>query len=128
MLKRTDKGFTLIELMIVVAIIGILAAIAIPNFMNYQCKAKQSEAKSQLGTIRVNEESYIAAYDTYTSSTNNIGFAPKGGNIRYSYSVTAGTAGFTAYATSLVVKASATDVWTQNQDGSLSNDSSACKN
>ena len=48
---KSQKGFTLIELMIVVAIIGILAAIAIPNFLAYQAKAKQSEAKVSLGAI-----------------------------------------------------------------------------
>ncbi len=48
---RSKKGFTLIELMIVVAIIGILAAIAIPNFLKFQAKSKQSEAKSNLGAI-----------------------------------------------------------------------------
>lgn len=55
---RSSKGFTLIELMIVVAIIGILAAIAIPNFLQYQLKSKQSEAKTNLGAIRTSEISF----------------------------------------------------------------------
>src|SRR6185369_7212831 len=49
---RKQEGFTLIELMIVVAIIGILAAIAIPNFLQYQLKAKTAEAKTNVQAIK----------------------------------------------------------------------------
>jgi type IV pilus assembly protein PilA len=62
---RSRKGFTLVELMIVVAIIGILAAIAIPNFLNFRMKAKTSEAKSNLGAIRSTEVAYYAEYSGY---------------------------------------------------------------
>ena len=59
MLQEGKKGFTLIELMIVVAIIGILAAIAIPNFLRFQAKSKQSEAKTNLGGIFTAEIAYF---------------------------------------------------------------------
>ena len=61
-------GFTLIELMIVVAIIGILAAIAIPNFLRFQLKAKTSEGKTNLAAIRTAEQSYYSEYGRYVSS------------------------------------------------------------
>ena len=58
-------GFTLIELMIVVAIIGILAAIAIPNFLKFQLRSKTGEAKTNLAAIRTAEEGYFAEYGLY---------------------------------------------------------------
>ncbi|MCG8532082.1 MAG: prepilin-type N-terminal cleavage/methylation domain-containing protein, partial [Desulfovibrionales bacterium] len=87
-MKKGMKGFTLIELMIVVAIIGILAAIAIPNFLNYQCKARQSEAKTALGAIRTAEEAYYAETETYSRSLSAIGYELKGDS-KYTITVTA---------------------------------------
>ena len=62
---KGQKGFTLIELMIVVAIIGILAAIAIPNFLQYQMKSRQSEAKTNLQAIKTSEVSFQAERGCY---------------------------------------------------------------
>jgi len=67
--KKGTKGFTLIELMIVVAIIGILAAIAIPNFLNYQKKSKTTEAKTNIGGIKTSQISYQAEKDVYITCT-----------------------------------------------------------
>ncbi len=106
---RNRKGFTLVELMIVVAIIGILAAIAIPNFLQFRLKAKTSEAKSNLGAIRSTEVAYFAEWNFYVGSQTPtpvadrsgsaakvawdtttrfslLGFAPEG-SVFYSYSL-----------------------------------------
>ena len=77
---KQKKGFTLIELMIVVAIIGILAAIAIPNFIKFQARSKQSEPKANLKALFVAQKSYFAERDSFSDKVVDIGFVPERGN------------------------------------------------
>ena len=112
-----SMGFSLVELMIVVAIMAILAAIAIPSFMRFQIKAREAEARVNLGGTRICEKAYKAEHDEYIACPANpaawaagagatkpipwdagqagwddIGFEPDG-DVRYQYAVAAGASG-----------------------------------
>ncbi len=63
--RRRDEGFTLIELMIAVSIIGVLAAVAIPSFRTYQWKAKRSEAYVNLGSLATTQKAYFAISEAF---------------------------------------------------------------
>lgn len=134
--NKNKKGFTLIELMIVVAIIGILAAIAIPNFIRFQLKSKSSEGKVNLAAIRTAEEGYMAEFGTYIAASaspavadlgsaktafddtgaagenfDTLGWAPEG-NVYFSYGVGIGTDNtFTATAAADIDGDATTQVW-----------------
>jgi type IV pilus assembly protein PilA len=84
---RRNKGFTLIELMIVVAIIGILAAIAIPNFMSFVAKTKRSEVKYNLAAIYTAELSYFGEENTFSNSFMDIRWQPEGTIYYYTFTM-----------------------------------------
>ncbi len=73
MLKRSNQGFTLIELMIVVAIIGILAAIAVPAYQDYMVRSKASEVILRLGEVKTAVSDYYAHHGSFGSAAS-VGF------------------------------------------------------
>jgi type IV pilus assembly protein PilA len=78
---RKQEGFTLIELMIVVAIIGILAAIAIPNFIQYQMRSRTSEAKTNLSAIKTANFAFQAEQRCFLSSAAAPAAIPANGSL-----------------------------------------------
>lgn len=71
-LRNDEKGFTLIELMIVIAIIGILAAIAIPQFSAYRTRSYNSSAQSDVRNIATAQEAYYVDASSYTGTVSNL--------------------------------------------------------
>jgi len=131
-MKNSNKGFTLIELMIVVVIVGILAALAVPRFMKAATKAKQSEAKEILKQVHTMQKTYFVEHETYclngvvASSTSPTAFAILAIEImpsaRYSYtmSVSSPTV-FTCTGTANLDDDAAIDTWTIDQNGTMTN-------
>src|SRR5260370_28074052 len=84
MVSNRRRGFTLIELVIVMGIIGVLSSVALPIFFQYQSRARQAEAKAQLKSWYNTEASVFAERGNYFETMADSGFVPGRGN-RYQY-------------------------------------------
>jgi prepilin-type N-terminal cleavage/methylation domain-containing protein len=129
--ERRNAGFTLIELMIVVVIIGILAALALPRFMSSGTKSKQSEAKQYLKEIYTMQRTYMMEHETYAlngavaDSSNTLAFVTICVEImlpaRYTYTMTASATQFTCTAAANLDDDPAVDTWVIDDNGQLRN-------
>ena len=80
---KNQKGFSLVELMVVVAIIGILAAIAIPNYQKFQRKSQQVEAKTLMSGLYANQITFMNEWNYLSAAFTQIGFESIGDTPRY---------------------------------------------
>ncbi|MGC2423074.1 MAG: prepilin-type N-terminal cleavage/methylation domain-containing protein [Nitrospirota bacterium] len=86
---KNRGGFTLIELMLSMAMVAILATIAVPTYLGFLAKTRQGEAKENLGGVFVGEQSYKSEYNIYSESFSDVGFGLAGAAKYYDFTMVA---------------------------------------
>jgi type IV pilus assembly protein PilA len=112
--KKGEKGFTLVELLVVIVIIGILTAIALPSFLNQTAKAKQAEAKQKISSILKTQQSFRTENPTFATAIDDLALGKLEGASTapvYTYSLSGGTA------TEVGALATTTDVSVKSYSG-----------
>jgi type IV pilus assembly protein PilA len=99
--KKDNEGFTLIELLVVIIIIGILSAIALPSFLNQAAKAKQSEAKTYVGSVNRAQQSYRIENTAFGNTIDNLQIGIPTLTDYYSYTIQGGVNTTTNIATAV---------------------------
>ena len=121
-MKRLRQGFSLLEVMIVVVIIGILATLAYPSLDGYLQRSKQTEAKVGLSAVYTAQKIYFAINQTYADSLSNLDVQLEtGGSSRYSITLTGSSSSFTATAKGNLDDDAVLDIWTIDQNKTLQN-------
>ena len=117
--RKRLHGFSLMEVMIVVVIIGILAALAYPNLEKYLKRARQSEAKTNLSAIYTSQKIYFTLHQSYAEDIKKLDLSFAQG--LYKFTMEASTSTFKAQAEGNIDDDAALDTWTIDQDKNLFN-------
>jgi len=120
-IRKRFHGFSLMEVMIVVVIIGILAALAYPNLEKYLKRARQTEAKTNLSAIYTAQKIYFSLHQSYVDDINELDLSLAQGDL-YTYTMEASTSTFKAQAEGNIDDDEALDIWTIEQNKILFND------